>query len=113
MLYKPIPKRLLIHEITYTEKSNNTGGWGGGSENEVKVIKNVRIKSKNAVKKTAENEEKLVKGILFIDAKYSKPFIPLVVDSKVSFKGTDLTVLSCEPVFTDIDTPHHYEVELI
>ncbi len=112
MSYKPIPRKLLIHSVTYTEKSDNDGGWGGGSENEPKVIKHVRFKPKNAVRKTSQNEEKLIKGILFIDAKYSKPYIPLVVDSTVNFNGADLTVLSCEPCFTDDYEPHHYEVEL-
>lgn len=113
MSYKPIPKKALIHTIIYTEKSDNTGGWGGSSENEPETIKHVRVEPKNSVKKTAENEEKLVKGLLFLDAKYSKPFKELVVDSEIKFGGQSLTVLSCEPAYTDSFEPHHYEVELI
>jgi len=111
--FKPIPKKALIHKITYTEFEENTGGWGGGSNNEPREIKHVRFQPKSEVKKTSETEEKLVKGVLFIDQKHSKPFIPLVPQSDVVFQGESLTVLTCEPVYTISEIPHHYEVELI
>lgn len=113
MSFKPIPKKNLIHSVTYTEFEGNTGGWGGGFENESQEIKHVRFQPKSEVKKTSQDEEQLVRGVLFIDQKHSKPFIPLVPQSEVEFQQENLTVLTCEPIYALSDIPHHYEVELI
>ncbi|MGX6993942.1 putative minor capsid protein [Vagococcus penaei] len=112
MSFKPIPKKLLIHTVTYKPKKANNGGWGSGSSTKEQLIKYVRFKPKNEVMKTGVNDEKLIKGILYIDAKHSKPFIEPKVDSTIKFNGMDLTVLSCEPCFTTNYEPHHFEVIL-
>lgn len=113
MSFKPIPRRILIHEVIYTPFIETNSGWGGDSESKSEVIKRVRFEPSKLVRKTNVNEEKLVKGTLFIDAKYSKPFIELEVNSVVEYKGKSLIVESCDPIYEKKDTPHHYEVILI
>lgn len=113
MLFKPIPKKVLIHEVIYTPPTKSVSGWGGSDSTEPITIKNVRFEPSESVKKTKTNEEVLIKGNLFIDSKYSKPFLELKANSKIEFKEQILIVESCEPIYAEKETPHHYEVSLM
>lgn len=113
MPFKAIPKKALIHEVEYKEKKESTNGWGGSGDAEVQTIKHVRFEPSSEVVKTGENEEKLIRGSLYIDAKHSEPFIIPVVDSIVVFNGNKLIVQTSEPVYATNDKPHHVEVTLI
>lgn len=113
MSFRPIPKRILIHEVDYTPFTKSTSGWGGDSKAKSQLIKKVRFEPSKTVRKTNTNEEKLIKGTLFIDGKYSEPFIELEVKSVIEYKGEKLIVESCDPIYGRKDTPHHYEVTLI
>lgn len=112
MSFRAIPRKLLIHDVSYTPKKKNTSGWGGQDDPNTITIKKVRFEPSSQVRKTGTNEEKLVKGVLFIDAKNSDPFVIPIAESSIEFNGEKLTVESSEPIYAKKDQPHHVEVTL-
>ncbi|MDU0404892.1 hypothetical protein ML8HA_00678 [Lactococcus lactis] len=113
MLFEPIPKRLLIHEVTYTEPSNvGDGSMGGGSKPKSTVIKNVRFTPTRKKVTKSDNTEAYTNGILFIDSVNSSPFIEINEGGKILFKNKKLNIIGCLEAYTDQGTPHHLEVQL-
>lgn len=110
---RPIPKKLLIHTVEYHEKIDDSR-YGGGYMPPI-VINFVRLDISYAVKKSSSNEEKLFKGLLFIDAVNSSPAIEMKQDSKVIFEENGrkrtLIVQNVKPLYGF--KLHHYEVELV
>lgn len=106
---RPIPLKLLPHTINYHEKTDS-GRYEGGYEDPIE-IKNVRVEDSNSVIKTGPNEEKKLKGKLFIDIVNSSPAIEMKPKSKIEFNGKEMIVENVKPVYAfDI---HHYKVSLV
>lgn len=113
MLFEPIPKRLLIHEVTYTEPSNvGDGSMGGSTKPKSTVIKNVRFTPTRKRVIKSDNTEVFTNGILFIDSVNSSPFIDINEGGKITFKNKKLNIIGCLESYTDQETPHHLEVQL-
>lgn len=112
MLFKPIPKKLLVHSVIYEKQSDNTA-WGGKGNQESVTINRVRFEPDFKTVVTGLNQEHVIKGILYMDACYSEPFIIPKVDDVIIYKEEPLTVVSCEVLYTLSDTPHHVEVTLV
>lgn len=110
---RPIPKRLLIHSIEYHKRIKDSR-YGEGYEDPV-TINFVRIEISYNVKKSASNEEKLFKGLLFIDAVNSSPMIEPKKESKITFdegnEKREMFVQNVKPIYGF--KFHHYEVELV
>ena len=111
-MVRPIPKQLLIHSVQYREYEQNER-WGERWLDVVPVI-NVLVKPSTSLTVTATREQVNSQSILFLDAKYSKPFVEMKEKSEVIFNGRTMKVNKVSPFYTfDGDLPHHYEVELI
>ena len=112
MLFKPIPKKLLIHSVIYEKKSENMA-WGGKGNQAPVTINRVRFEPDFKKVLTGTNQEQVIKGILYMDAHYSLPFVIPKVDDVIIYAEDPLTVVSCEVLYTLSDTPHHVEVTLV
>lgn len=108
---RPIPKKLLNHTVTYTPPAEE-GPWGG-QQGEPQILEHVRLQSSSSVKKTNQNEEKLLAGVLYIDAKHSMPFIEPKSKGTIRYEGKDMIVQNVKAVRAFGPDPHHYKVELV
>lgn len=111
--FKPIPKRLLIHEVTYIEpEAESDGSMSGSSDPTQTVIKHVRFTPTRKKVALPDNTETYTNGVLFIDAVNSDPFINVSEGGMIIFRNQKLKILSCLEAYTDQPTPHHLEVQL-
>ncbi|WP_153124672.1 putative minor capsid protein [Peribacillus tepidiphilus] len=109
-MVKPIPKRVLIHEVTYEEYAGNDG-WGESYKEPV-TLSNVLVQSVSNISRSNTAEEKLYKSLLFFDVVNSSASAEFTFKekSKVTFEGQVMTVAKVNPCYAF--TLHHYEVEL-
>lgn len=113
MLFEPIPKHLLIHNVIYQAPTvENDGSMGSGETPSPKEIKYVRFAPSRKKVTRSDNTEVLTNGILFIDAVNSEPFIIPSESGKIVFNGYTLSVVQVKQEFTDQLAPHHLEVML-
>lgn len=111
-MVKPIPKRVLIHEVTYEEHIPGDGF----TEEEFKppaTLYNVRVGFESNIRRTNISEEKLYKAILIFDVvnSSSSGVFEFKEKSKVTFNGEEMHVNKVNPVYGF--ALHHYEIELI
>lgn len=111
MAVKPIPKRLLPHEISVEEFTG--GGRYGDEWSPPSIFSRVRIEPSSKVTVNGSGEDTVAQSILFIDAKNSKPAKGLTVKSRVTFNGEVMTVNKVDPHYADSNKVHHWECELI
>lgn len=113
MLFKPIPKHLLIHDIVYHAPADeDDGGMGGGETPESQKIQFVRFEPTRKKITKSDNTEVLTNGVLYIDAVNSKPFIIPSESGQIEFPGSKLSIVQVETLYTDTPRPHHIEVML-
>lgn len=111
--FKPIPKRLLIHDVTYyPPKTEDDGSMGSGTENQETEIKHVRFEPKRKKLVRPDNSETITNGILFVDYVNSEPFIELHEAGQIEFRGRKLSIVHVNELYTTNQTPHHLEVML-
>lgn len=117
MRFKPIPKRLLIHTATLTRKNDDSGFGGvGGESNEIEFV---RFEPSASKQKTTVNDEKLIRGTLFIDRENSTPFLVPNPDDEMTISNDPrisgiLKVAVCDIIYSDDrGSIHHLEVTLI
>lgn len=115
MRLHPIPKRNLIHTITYEEyKGEDPFGGGGDDFAESETLSRVLFQPKSSLRRDGNGEEIQLTGIIFLDAKNTPDFKPLIEKSRITFNGKDMRVNACKPLYAfDPKTPHHYEIEVV
>ncbi|MBU9711065.1 putative minor capsid protein [Evansella tamaricis] len=113
-IIRPIPRKLLIHEVEYREYlGSGRNGETWAEDKDMISLKHVRIEPSSEVKRTAYGDERQLHGILFIDHRNSNPNIKPKEKSKVYFNGQEHFVNKVDVIYGLGNTPHHYEVELI
>lgn len=111
MIIRPLPKKLLIHEIEYSEYAGSNG-WDG-SFNVPTMIENVRVDPKTAIKRTSDSFSKDVNHIVYVDRTHSKPYPKFKEKSKITWKGKEYELNEVKEFYdTDPNEPHHYELGL-
>lgn len=112
MIFMPIPRRLLPHEISYEEYKGNAGPRNGSSQFETAYdIRFTRLVPSEALRMSNDSEGVKFDYMLFLDASNTKPFIEPVIKSKVLWQGKELVIVGVEDLYTDTKL-HHYEVKL-
>lgn len=109
---KPIPKSLLIHEVTiYREKSQDR--WGNAKTDHGTVLKDIRMEPSSKIVRDKNGAEIQLAALLFYDCKNSKPrdFL-FAFDDIVVFNGQKHQVKVIDPLY-DNKKLHHYELGLI
>ncbi len=113
MLFKPIPKRLLIHTVVYhAPTGEGDGSMSGGNTAQPQTIKFARFEPTRKKVIRSDNTEVLTNGVLFIDAVNSEPFIIPNESGKIEFEGSELVIVQIKTLNADKLEPHHIEVML-
>ena len=103
----PIPKGLLIHEVTYRAKQ--TSEWGDSFADPV-TIEHVRVEPKNTLSRNSTGSTVTSDTLLFWDSVHSTP-CAFVGDSKITFNGRVMIVSSVADFYCE-NNLHHSEVRL-
>ncbi|MCM3404254.1 MULTISPECIES: putative minor capsid protein [Bacillaceae] len=110
-MVKPIPKKVLIHFVTYEEYLGK-----GRMDEEYKqpiTLSNVLVQPVSNIKRSNIAEQKAFQSLLFFDVvnSSSEALFEFKEKSKVTFQGQRMTVNKVNPVHAF--SLHHYEVELV
>lgn len=111
MAVKPIPRKLLFHSISYEEFLGGDG-YGDAFASPI-TIANVRLEPKNAIQRTNIRDDTEGTTILFIDQRYSTPFLRPIERSKITFGGKRYEVSRVDEFYADRAVVHHLEVTLV
>ncbi|MCC5894837.1 MAG: hypothetical protein JJU16_05185 [Alkalibacterium sp.] len=103
----PIPKSLLIHEITYEDYES---GRHGDIYHDPIDVKHVRLESKSKRIKTANGQDIIAQTTLFWDAVNSDE-CRFHKNGRVTFNGSQMHVKEVH-LFHDESKLHHLEVSL-
>lgn len=111
MVIKAIPKKLLIHTVTYAKKESDR--WGEETMKEEKALKNVRMEPSSRVVRDKNNAEIQLAATLFYDCRNSRPKdIRFEEDDIIIFNGQKHSVQTVEPLYAG-KRLHHIEMGLI
>ena len=109
---RQIPKKLLQHSVVH-RSGPTTDEWQNPTFTDVKTVKNVRVDPSSAVKKTKDNQEKVLAALMFYDCRNSSPReVTFAEGDQIEFIGMKYTVVSVEKLY-DEKRLHHLEVGLI
>lgn len=125
-MLSPIPRRILRSTATFSVPT----GIDRYQKPTVTTytVQNVHVQSDNSTRKSASNTEVMLKGVLFIDARYSVPALDYNVLQEaaqaagglmtVTITGRDgrtsppYTVIVVDALSDDEDRLHHWEIGL-
>lgn len=126
-MLKPIPNRLLKDRVVF-HVPVDMDKWQKPIYEDV-IVSNVHVQPTNATKKTVSNEEVVLRAVLFVDCKLSRPLVDLMalqhaaqaVGNSILCTITDYagneTNYTVETIDALPDVPairvHHYEVGLV
>lgn len=120
-MLKPIPSRILRSTAT-VKVCSGVDLYQNQTYTEYTVNK-VHLQPTNEIRKTKDNTERVLRSILFVDAKTSTPALDWCDllktahtnrgDMRVIVRGEEFTVLSVDALRDDTDGLHHYEVGLV
>lgn len=106
---KPIPKKLLIHEVTLKRYKKDT--WGEDTLELEKTLKFVRIEPSKSRVLSVDNTEIQLNSLLFYDCVNSTPRgVIFELEDIITFEGTNYTVKTIDPLYGA--KLHHYEIGL-
>lgn len=120
-MLKPIPSRILRTTAT-VKVCSGVDRYQNPTYTE-HTVNRVHLQPTNEIRKTATNTDIVLRGILFVDARISKPFLDWCGqlqsahenkgDVKVTVRGVEYTVHSVDELRDDSDRLHHWEVGLV
>lgn len=108
-VYRPIQKRLLIHDILYKEKVEDS--FEGVKYKEPVLIKNVRVEPTDKLIMTDNNKQIVSNTLVFIDSFYTLPDIRDTIKNEdiIIFEGREVIVKGVDRLY-DNTRLHHLEV---
>jgi len=109
----PLPKRWLIHTITYEEYIGKDD-WGNPIYDDPIEIKHVRFDNSTVFSRDSTQTKVLADGIIFVDAINSNPILNFKEQSKIVFQREELTLQKVIPCYHPTKNKiRHYELEVI
>lgn len=108
-MVRPIPKKLLLHTVSYEAFIQDDYGNKYASP---QTIQYVRVEPKNAIARSNIRDDEEGTTLLFLDQRYSTPFLRPVERSRITFNGRRYEVNRVNEFWADEATIHHIEVEL-
>lgn len=120
-MLKPIPAKILKSTAT-VKVCSGVDRYQNQTYTEY-TVNRVHLQPTNEVKKAQSNTDCVLRSILFVDARTSKPALDwralfesahaIAGDMRVIVRGVEYTVFSVDALRDDTDNLHHYEVGLI
>lgn len=87
------------------------------------TVSRVHLQPTAEIRKSATNTDQQLKAVLFVDARHSSPALEWDAlleqahsaggDVRVTVRGTQYTVMSCDALRDDTDRFHHWEIQLV
>ena len=127
-MLSPIPRRILRDTAVFSVPSG-FDRYQNPINPTTYTVENVHIQSDNSTHKTAQNTEVTLRGILFVDARYSTPkldyealqesaqaaggVMTVTVSDKRGNPSGPYTVVVIDALPDDEDNLHHYELGLV
>lgn len=113
MRVRPLPKRWLIHSISY-EELIDTDDYDNPIYADPIEIKHVRFDDSTVFSRDSTQKKVVADAVVFVDATHSTPLPKFVEDSKITFNSRTYTLKK----IVDCYQPHkneirHYELEVI
>lgn len=128
-MLSPIPRRILRDTATFSVPAGFDCYQNPLPNPTTYTVNNVHIQADNSTHKTAINTEVTLRGILFVDARYSTPaldynalqeavqaaggVITVTVTDRHGGSTGPYTVLVIDALPDDEDNLHHYELGLV
>lgn len=119
-MLRPIPARIM--RSTATVKACTGVDFYQNQTFETFTVKNVHLQPTNEIRKTPQNTDCVLRSILFVDRRHSKPDLNWwelfstahknAGDVKVIVRGEEYTIYSVDELRDDTDNFHHYEIGL-
>ena len=119
-MLRPIPSKIMQSTIK-VKTPTGLDRYQNPTYSE-QTVKKVHIQPTNEIRKTADNTERTLRSILFVDKKHSTPTLDwwgLFAsahasggDMKVVVREVEYTVFSVDELRDDTDTFHHWEIGL-
>ena len=109
-MYRPIKKRILIHEIEYREKVSDD--FMGTQYRDGIIVSNVRVEPKDKISQNGTDKSVVANHLIFIDMFYTKPeYITSLIkaEDKILFAGKELEVVEVREIY-DGSRLHHLEI---
>lgn len=114
MNVRPLPKRWLIHEITYEGYTGKKDDWGNIAYDKPITIKHVRFDDSTVFSRDNTQTKVLANAVIFVDAKNSYPVPDFKEQSKVKFNEKDYVIQKVVPCYYPTRNKiHHWELEVI
>lgn len=120
-MLKPIPSKILKSAAT-VKVCNGVDRYQNQTYDEY-TVKRVHLQPTNEIRKTQSDTDCVLRSILFVDAKVSKPALDWCAlfeqahtnagDMRVIVREQEYTVFSVDALRDDTDNLHHYEVGLV
>lgn len=119
-MLKPIPRKIL--RSTATVKVCSGTDIYQNQNYETYTVRNVHLQPTERIIKTKDNTDQQLQSILFVDVRHSTPALDWHAllqtahdnagDMRVSVRGVEYTVASCDGLRDDTDRLHHWEIGL-
>ena len=120
-MLRPIPAKILKSTAT-VKVCSGVDRYQNQTYTEY-TVNRVHLQPTNEIRKTHSNTDCVLRSILFVDARTSKPALDwcalfesahaIAGDMRVIVRGVEYTVFSVDALRDDTDNLHHYEVGLI
>ena len=120
-MLKPIPARIMRSEAA-VKVCTGTDRYRNAVYDEY-TVKGVHLQPSSETRKTRENTDITLRGVLFADARRSRPALDWGAllrsaqdsggDMKVIVRDTEYTVTAAEELRDDTDRFHHWEIALV
>ena len=120
-MLRPIPRRIL--RSTATVEVCRAVDRYHNQVFDTYTVKNVHLQPTNEIRKSLQDTDFVLEGILFVDARISSPALDWVTllenandaggDMRVTVRGHTYTVKTAEALRDDTDNLHHWEVGLV
>lgn len=112
VVIKAIPKKLLIHTVTYAREGEEDR-WGNTELVDERELRSVRMEPSSKVVRDKDGAEIQLAATLFYDCRNSRPMnLFFQADDIIIFNGQKHRVILVEPLY-DGKKLHHYELGLI
>lgn len=118
-MLRPIPAKIL-RSTALVEVCTSTDAYQNQTYGESYTVKRVHLQPTERIVKTTDNTDQQLSGILFVDARLSKPALDWRAllqkahdnagDLRVTVRGVKYTVAACDGLRDDTDRLHHWEI---
>jgi len=112
MLNRPIPRKLLIHEVFYSEYLNEDA-WSGKTYKTAVTLKYVRLETVKKNMLNSQGESSQDRAMLIFDCINSSPQASFNKKDRITFRGENYEIREIDILEGTGNKIHHFEIMLV